>query len=107
RRAGKGFGAEVLVLGRLIRDPEFGAIGGKLRDDGTVVPVDPEQYTCAESGLVKLDGLPAAGEREERGDGGVGGNRIHQLICPSRSGFKPGATAASTSFSLECRRARQ
>jgi hypothetical protein len=75
RRAGEGFGAEVGVFGRLIGDPEFRAVDGKLRDDSAVIVIDPEQYFCTECGLVKLDGLPTTADRQEWRDTRVGGHR--------------------------------
>lgn len=60
RAAAQAFRAEIEVLGRLIRNPEFGCAHGKLRDHTAAFAINPENYAGSEGRLVELHGLRSA-----------------------------------------------
>lgn len=80
------FRAEILMLGRLVGNPELGSGTGKLRDNRAVFPVDPVEHGGTESGLIELNGLRAATNRKHRLNAGfrVGvWRRVAHCSCPA------------------------
>src|SRR5262245_32420754 len=68
RRASESFRTEVLVLWRLIGDPELRHLYRELSDDGAVIALDLEQFCRAEGGLVERYGFRAAAHGKHRGE---------------------------------------
>ncbi len=52
--AGEGFGAEVVVAGGFVGQPEFCAFDGKAGDDVAAFAGDAKEFGRAESGLVEV-----------------------------------------------------
>jgi hypothetical protein len=66
-------GAEVLVLGRLVGDPEACSIDGEVGEHGALVVLDAKEFGGSEGGFIKLDGFGGVADGEEGGDGGLWG----------------------------------
>jgi hypothetical protein len=75
--AAQRLGAEVQMLGRLIRQPELGPLYGEARHQGATIVLNTEHFIRAESGPVKLDRSISVSDREH---GRNRGFHIRELV---------------------------
>lgn len=57
RAASQGFRAEILVLGRLVRDPKIGFANGELSYNCAIWSIDAKQFARSKCGFIEVDGL--------------------------------------------------
>jgi hypothetical protein len=66
----EGLGAEVLVFGGFVGDPEAVAVDGEIRDYGAGGVFVAEDLLGSEGGFVEVDGFGSVADGEEGGEGG-------------------------------------
>jgi hypothetical protein len=72
RDSAKRFWTEVVMLGRLVAEPEFGAVNGQLGNHA-VATIESKSFLGSEGGLVEIDGARATSEAEPGSDCGWDG----------------------------------
>jgi len=78
----EGLGAEVLVFGRFIGDPEAVAVDGEIRDYGAGRVFVAEDLIGSEGGFVEVDGFGSVADGEEGSEGGWDWIIRHSRIAP-------------------------
>jgi hypothetical protein len=87
-------GAEVLVLGGFVGDPEAVAVDGEVGDYGAGWVFVAEDLFGSEGGFVEVDGFGSVADGEEGGEGGGDGIVRHGRLAPvTLSIFENDATA--------------
>jgi hypothetical protein len=75
-------GAEVLVLGGFVGDPEAVAVDGEVGDYGAGGVFEVEDLFGSEGGFVEVDGFGSVADGEEGGEGGGDGGVWHGWFAP-------------------------
>jgi hypothetical protein len=78
----EGLGAEVVVLGGFVGDPEAAAVDGEIRDYAAGWVFVAEEFFGSEGGFVEVDGFGSVADGEEGGEGGRDGIIRHGWLAP-------------------------